>query len=284
MASQHSSLELTLHEMTLTITNSGLVPNPPPSTSYVPPSRTDWDIFLQLLFGELINPPPSVDPPTPKVIASTAKVVAPEPDASTGLPSSTTIDQDAPSASNSQTTTETQSLVICNDFEEENHNLNVAHMNNDPQPDGFMDKEDSNHVYKLKKALYSLKQAPYVWYDLLLKFLLSQEFSKGTMDPTLFIKREGKDILLVQIYVEDIIFASTTPELDFTKSKYGMKSRNPVDTPMVKKSKLDKDPQAKVVDPTHYHIMVGTLMYLTASRPDLTFAVCMCAPYHAKPT
>ncbi|GJU60555.1 retrovirus-related pol polyprotein from transposon TNT 1-94 [Tanacetum coccineum] len=66
--------------------------------------------------------------------------------------------------------------------------------------------------------------------------------------------------------------------------KYGMESSDPVDTPMVEKSKLDEDPQGKAVDPTHYRGMVGTLMYLTASRPDLTFAVCMCARYQAKPT
>ncbi|GJR47185.1 retrovirus-related pol polyprotein from transposon TNT 1-94 [Tanacetum coccineum] len=64
------------------------------------------------------------------------------------------------------------------------------------QPDGFMDQDNPNHVYKLKKALYGLKQAPHVWYNLLSKFLLSQEFSKGIMDPTLFIRRQGKDILL----------------------------------------------------------------------------------------
>ncbi|GKD82884.1 hypothetical protein Tco_1349723 [Tanacetum coccineum] len=63
-----------------------------------------------------------------------------------------------------------------------------------------------------------------------------------------------------------------------------MKSSDPVDTPMVEKSKLDEDPQGKAVDPTHYRGMVGTLMYLTASRPDLTFTVCMCAQYQAKPT
>ncbi|GJZ56453.1 retrovirus-related pol polyprotein from transposon TNT 1-94 [Tanacetum coccineum] len=81
------------------------------------------------------------------------------------------------------------------------------------QPDGFVDPDNPNHVYRLKKALYGLKQAPRAWYDLLSSFLLSQGFSKGTVDPTLFIRREGKDILLVQIYVDDIIFASTTTEL-----------------------------------------------------------------------
>ncbi|GKF22746.1 retrovirus-related pol polyprotein from transposon TNT 1-94 [Tanacetum coccineum] len=195
------------------------------------------------------------------------------------------------------------------------------------QPDGFVYKDILNHVYKLKKALYGLKQAPCAWYDLLSNFLLSQEFSKGTVDPTLFIKRQGKDILFVQIYGDDIIFASTTPELcdQFSKimcskfkmlmmgkisffiglqisqslkgifinqskyalkslRKYGMESSDPVDTPIVEKSKLDEDTQGKAMDPTHYRGMIGTLMYLTANRPDLTFAVCMCAWYQAKPT
>ncbi|GKA35511.1 retrovirus-related pol polyprotein from transposon TNT 1-94 [Tanacetum coccineum] len=111
--------------------------------------------------------------------------------------------------------------------------------------------------------------APRACYDLLSSFLLSQGFSKGTVDPTLFIRREGKDILLVQIYVDDIIFASTTTELYDKFSKIIMESCDPVDTPMVEKSKLDEDPQGKAVDPTHYRGMVGTLMYLTSSRPDL---------------
>ncbi|GKB80775.1 retrovirus-related pol polyprotein from transposon TNT 1-94 [Tanacetum coccineum] len=469
MASEHSSLEPALHEMTLAIISLGLVPNPPPSTPYVPPSRTDWDILFQPLFNELLNPSPSVYLPVHEVIAPIAKVVAPEPDASTSSPSSTIVDKDAPSLSNSQTSPETQSPVISIDVEEENHDLDVAHMNNDPffgiliqknnyessssdviptvvhpaapnsehvnkwtkdhpldniigelkrpvsirlqlyeqalfcyydafltsikpktykdaltqscwieavqeelnefkclkvwellpcldkvmvitlkwfykvkldelrgilknkarlvardyrqeegidfeesfalvarldairiflafaahinmivyqmdvktaflngilrnevyvsQPGGFVDQNNLNHVYKLKKALYGLKQAPRALYDLFLKFLLSQEFSKGTVDLTLFIRRQGKDILLVQIYVDDIIFASTTPELCDQFSKL----IDPVDTPMVEKSKLDEDPQGKVVDPTHYHGMVGTLMYLTANKPDLTF-------------
>ncbi|GKC61463.1 retrovirus-related pol polyprotein from transposon TNT 1-94, partial [Tanacetum coccineum] len=81
------------------------------------------------------------------------------------------------------------------------------------QPDGFVDLDNPNHVYKLKKALYGLKQAPRAWYDMLSSFLISQDFSKGSVDPTLFIRKEGKELLLVQVYVDDIIFAASTPEL-----------------------------------------------------------------------
>ncbi|GJZ47642.1 retrovirus-related pol polyprotein from transposon TNT 1-94 [Tanacetum coccineum] len=375
-------------------------------------------LLFQPLFDELLNPPPSVDHPAPKVIAPIAEVVAPEPAASTGSPSSTTVDQDAPSP-------------------KENHDLDVAHMNNDPffgilipendseassssdviptivhtaapnsehvtkwtkdhpldniigelerpvstrlqlheqalfcyydafltsvepktykdaltqscwieamqeelneferlevwelvprpdkvmvitlkwiykvkldelggilknnarlvargyhqkegiyfeesfapvarlddiriflafaahmnmivyqmdvkteflnnilreevyvsQPDGFVDQDNPNHVYKLKKALYGLKQAP-------------RACPRG-------------------------IFLNQSKYALESLKKYGMESGDPVDTPMVEKSKLDEDPQGKAVDPTHYRGMVGTLMYLTASRPDLTFA------------
>ncbi|GKE26046.1 retrotransposon protein, putative, unclassified, partial [Tanacetum coccineum] len=86
------------------------------------------------------------------------------------------------------------------------------------QPDGFVDPDNPNHMYKLKKALYGLKQAPRAWYNLLLSFLLSENFTKGTVDPTLFVRHEGKDILLVQIYVDDIIFAFTNPDLCDTYS------------------------------------------------------------------
>ncbi|GJZ86567.1 retrovirus-related pol polyprotein from transposon TNT 1-94 [Tanacetum coccineum] len=77
------------------------------------------------------------------------------------------------------------------------------------QPEGFVDQDNPSHVYKLKKALYGLKQAPRAWYDMLSSFLISQQFSKGAVDPTLFTWHAGNDILLVQIYVDDIIFAST---------------------------------------------------------------------------
>nr|GEV81801.1 putative reverse transcriptase domain-containing protein [Tanacetum cinerariifolium] len=132
MASEHSSSEPALHEMTPATISSGLVPNPPPSTLFVPPSRTDWDLLFQPPFDELLISPPSVDHPAPEVITLIAEVVTLELTASTASPSSTTVDQDAPSPSNSQTTSKTQSPVISNDVKEEHHDLDVAHMNNDP--------------------------------------------------------------------------------------------------------------------------------------------------------
>nr|GEW98179.1 hypothetical protein [Tanacetum cinerariifolium] len=402
MASEHISIEPAFHEMTLATTSSKLVPNPPSSTPYVPPSRSVWDVLFEPLFDELLTPSPSVDPPAPEVIALITEVVALEPAVSTCSPFSTTVDQDTPSPSNSQTIPETQSPVISNDVVEENHDLKVAHMNNDPffgilipendfeassssdviptvvhtaapnsehnykdaltqacwieamqeelhefkhlkvwelvprpdkvmvitlkwiymvkldelggilknkarlvtrgyrqeegidfkesfalvarldairiflayaahmnmivyqmdvkmaflngilreevyvrQPDGFVDQDNLIHVYKLKKALYGLKQAPRVW---------TSDFLKSQRHPYKPVK------ICSRIF-----------------EKYGMESSDPVDTPMVEKSKLDADLQGETVDPTHYHGMVGTLMYLTASRPDLTFVVCMCA-------
>ncbi|GJR42257.1 putative ribonuclease H-like domain-containing protein [Tanacetum coccineum] len=132
MASEHSSSGPTLHEMTPATISSRLVPNPPPSTPFVPPSRSDWDLLFQPLFDELLTPPPSVDHPAPEVITQIDEVVAPVPAVSTGSPSSTTVDPDAPSPSNSQTTPETQPPVIPNNVEEDNHDIEVAHMGNDP--------------------------------------------------------------------------------------------------------------------------------------------------------
>nr|GFB20898.1 retrovirus-related Pol polyprotein from transposon TNT 1-94 [Tanacetum cinerariifolium] len=79
------------------------------------------------------------------------------------------------------------------------------------QPEGFIDVDHPSHVYKLKKSLYGLKQAPRVWYDELSKFLLQNHFFKGTIDPTLFMRRFLDDILVVQVYIDDIIFGSTHP-------------------------------------------------------------------------
>ncbi|GJW50586.1 retrovirus-related pol polyprotein from transposon TNT 1-94 [Tanacetum coccineum] len=137
------------------------------------------------------------------------------------------------------------------------------------QLEGFVDLDNPSHVYKLKKALYGLKQAPRAWYDLLLSFLISQHFSKGAVDPTLFTRKVGNDLLLVQIYVDDIIFASTNTTMY---------------TLMVENNNLDEDLQGKQVDATLYRGMIGSLIYLTSSRPDLIYVVCLCARYQAKPT
>nr|GEW27761.1 retrovirus-related Pol polyprotein from transposon TNT 1-94 [Tanacetum cinerariifolium] len=195
------------------------------------------------------------------------------------------------------------------------------------QPRGFIDADHLSHVYKLKKALYGLKQAPRAWYDKLLKFLLQNHFLKGTIDPTLFIRCFQDDILVVQVYVDDIIFGSTHPRyiqlffdimkscfemsmmgettfflgLQFNQSpygifinqskyvleilnKYGMESCDPVGTPMEIKDKLDLDQNGTPIDATKDRSMIGALMYLTSSRPDIVHATCLCARYQAKLT
>ncbi|GJY01046.1 retrovirus-related pol polyprotein from transposon TNT 1-94 [Tanacetum coccineum] len=169
------------------------------------------------------------------------------------------------------------------------------------QPEGFVNQNNPSHVYKLKKALYVV--------------------------PTLCTRHAGNDILLVQIYVDDIIFASTniamcdefanqmtnkfkmsmmgqmsfflglqisqSPRGFFINQskyaskivkKYGLHSTDSVDKPMIENKKLDEDLQGKPVDATLYRGMIGSLMYLKSSRPDLNHVVCLCARYQAKPT
>nr|GEZ07131.1 retrovirus-related Pol polyprotein from transposon TNT 1-94 [Tanacetum cinerariifolium] len=116
------------------------------------------------------------------------------------------------------------------------------------QPEGFVDPDHPTHVYRLKKALYGLKQALRAWYDMLSRFLLDNSFSKEIL------------------------------------KKFGMDSCDSVNTPMVDRLKLDEDLSGTPVDQTRFRSMVSSLMYLTANRPDLVFAVCMCARYQAKPT
>ncbi|GKE83687.1 hypothetical protein Tco_1557429 [Tanacetum coccineum] len=132
MASEHSSSGPALHEMTPATISSGLVPNPPPLTPFVPPSRTDYNILFQPLFDELLTPPPSVDYPTTDVVTPIHEVVASVPAVSTSSPSSTNVDQDAPTPTHSQKTSETQPPVIPNNVEEDNHDIKIAHMGNDP--------------------------------------------------------------------------------------------------------------------------------------------------------
>ncbi|GJV14605.1 retrovirus-related pol polyprotein from transposon TNT 1-94 [Tanacetum coccineum] len=194
------------------------------------------------------------------------------------------------------------------------------------QPEGFIDPEFPDHVYRLKKALYGLKQAPRAWYDKLSSFLIEHGFTKGIVDPTLFTRRHGEDILLVQVYVDDIIFGSTNP--DFSKrfanlmknnfemsmmgelkfflglqvhqsprgifisqsqyaiellKKHGLDECVSMSTPMATE-RLDADLQGTPTDQTTYRRMIGGLMYLTASRPDIAYATFVCARYQARPT
>nr|GFA16253.1 retrovirus-related Pol polyprotein from transposon TNT 1-94 [Tanacetum cinerariifolium] len=133
------------------------------------------------------------------------------------------------------------------------------------QPDGFVDPNNLNHVYKLKKALYGLKQAPRALYDMLYSFMISQDFFKGSVDPTLFMHRNGNDLLLMSMMGKILFFLglqiSQSPKGIFiNQSKYALESLKKydflscdlVDTAMVEKSKLDEDKERKVVDLSHY--------------------------------
>ncbi|GJS84868.1 uncharacterized mitochondrial protein-like protein [Tanacetum coccineum] len=144
--------------------------------------------------------------------------------------------------------------------------------------------DNPSHVYKIKKAIYSLKPAPRAWYDMLSSFLLSQHFSKGAVDPTLFTRQAGNDLLLMSFFLGLQIFQS--PRGIFINQskyaseivkKYGLHTTDSVDTPLLEKSKMDEDLQGKQIDATLYHGMIRSLMYLTSSRLDLIYAVCLCA-------
>ncbi|GKB99187.1 retrovirus-related pol polyprotein from transposon TNT 1-94 [Tanacetum coccineum] len=256
-----------LHEITPATISSGLVPNPPTSTPFVPPSRNDWDLLFQLLFDKLLNPPSSVDRPAPKVIALIAKVVAPVPAASTGSPSSTTVDQDAPSPKNDSEASSSSDVIPT-----------VVHT---ATPN--LEHEEHNEFERLE--VWELVPYPYKVMVITLKWIY-----KVKLDELGVARLDAIRIFLVYAaHMNMIVYQMDVKTIFCVKKfiiieKYGMKSSDPVDTPMVEKSKLDEDTQRKAMDPTHYRRMIGTLMYLTASRPDLTFAVCMCARYQAKPT
>nr|GEV38568.1 retrovirus-related Pol polyprotein from transposon TNT 1-94 [Tanacetum cinerariifolium] len=213
--------------------------------------KADIDILLQLLSDELLSPPPSVDHPTPEAIALIPEVVAPEPVASIGLPFSTTVDQDAPSPTNSQSTPKTQHPIIPNDVEEDNHDIKVAHMvaSGYRQEEGIDFEESFALVARLEAIRIFLAYAAHM------------------------------NMVVYQMDIKTVFLNGNLRE-----EKYGFESCDLVDTPMVEKSKLDEDKEWKAVDPSHYHGMIGILLYLTAKRPDLNFFICMCARYQARPT
>ncbi|GJR28641.1 retrovirus-related pol polyprotein from transposon TNT 1-94 [Tanacetum coccineum] len=194
------------------------------------------------------------------------------------------------------------------------------------QPPGFIDFKKLDHVYKLKKALYGLKQAPKAWYDRLKAFLIKHEYKMRMVDNILFTKKKSSNLIIVQIYVDDIIFGSTCQDMcdEFAKimhdefemsmmgelnfflglqikqmedgiffnqskyikemlKKFGLEDSKPMKTPMSSDTKLTKDEECESVDSTKYRGMIGSLLYLTASRPDIMFSVCLCARFQEDP-
>ncbi|GJQ95526.1 putative ribonuclease H-like domain-containing protein [Tanacetum coccineum] len=194
------------------------------------------------------------------------------------------------------------------------------------QPLGFEDPDYPDKFYKVVKALYGLHQAPRAWYGTLAKYLLDNRFQRGKINQTLFIKKQKGDILLVQVYVDDIIFGSTNKELctEFEKLMYdkfqmssigelnfflGLQVKQREDgifisqdkyvadilrkfcftdvrtasTPMDTEKPLLKDLDGDDVDVRLYRSMIGSLMYLTSSRPDIMFAICACAKFQVTP-
>ena len=189
------------------------------------------------------------------------------------------------------------------------------------QPPSFEDEKKPNHVYKLKKTLYGLKQAPRAWYERLRDFLLSKGLKMGKVDTTLLNKKIGNDLFVLQIYVDDIIFGSTNQdfyvefgqfeismivELSYflglqikqmkngtfmSQSKYikdmlkkfGIDESKAISTPMGTNGNLDSDASGNMVNQKIYRSIIGSLLYVTASRPDVMFSVYMCARFQASP-
>nr|GEU31430.1 hypothetical protein [Tanacetum cinerariifolium] len=167
------------------------------------------------------------------------------------------------------------------------------------QPTGFEDPDHPDKVYKVVKALYGLHQARRAWYETLATYLLENGFQRGTIDQTLFIKKQKGDILLVQIYVDDIIFSETNKDLckSFEKlmkdsqdkyiaeilRKCGLTEGKSASTPIDTEKPLLKDLDREDVDVHTYRSMIGSLMYLTSSRPDIMFTACACARFQVTP-
>ncbi|GJV34553.1 putative ribonuclease H-like domain-containing protein [Tanacetum coccineum] len=146
------------------------------------------------------------------------------------------------------------------------------------QPPSFEDPHFSDKVYKVEKALYGLHQAPRAWYETLLTYLLENGFHRGQIHKTLFIKRHKDDILLVQVKQKnDGIFISQDKYVTEILKKFDFALVKTASTPMETNKALIKNEEAEDVYVHLYRAMIGSLMYLTASRPDIMFAVCACA-------
>jgi hypothetical protein len=177
-----------------------------------------------------------------------------------------------------------------------------------------------------KKALYGLKQTPRAWYGRLRGFLFERGFEMGKVDQTLFLLRQGRDILIVQVYVDDIVFGGSSNSLvarfaedmsrefemsmmgelqfflglqikqskegifvhqaKYTKDivrKFKMEDSKAMTMPMSTTTALDADEEGEHVDQKEFQSMIGSLLYLTATRSDIQFSVCLCAHFQASP-
>ncbi|KAJ9561374.1 hypothetical protein OSB04_006534 [Centaurea solstitialis] len=151
---------------------------------------------------------------------------------------------------------------------------------------GFTDPKHPTHVYKLNKALYGLKQGPRAWYETLSTYLIKEGFTRGKIDRTMFVKSFKDHVFLAQIYVkqsEKGIFISQGKYVREMLTKFELTTCSAMKTPMAPPLKLDRDSEGKSVDVTLYRGMIGSLLYLTASRPDIMYATCLCARYQADP-
>nr|GFA35764.1 uncharacterized mitochondrial protein AtMg00810-like [Tanacetum cinerariifolium] len=273
----------------------------------------------------LINPPddqlekltvetliPTASSPVPTVCFSDSQ----EPSSATRLISKRVTNQEEiPSLDNI--------LTLTNQFEDILGDTSNSEESNGVEAD---DLEYPARVYKVEKAMYGLHQAPRAWYGTLSKYLLSNGFQRGTIDQTLFIKRQRGNFILVQVYVDDIIFGSSNPhlcrefealmhekfqmsamgELNFflglqvlqnedgiflsqdkyvgdILKKFGYSDVRSSNIPMDKENPWGNGGTGKDVDIHLYRSMIGSLMYLTASRPDIMFAVCACARHQVTP-
>jgi hypothetical protein len=194
------------------------------------------------------------------------------------------------------------------------------------QPSRFESEKYPHRVYKLMKAFYGLKQAFRAWYGRLRGFLFERGFEMGKVDQTLFLLRQCRDILVVLVYVDDIVFGGSSNSLvarfaedmsrefemsmmgelqfflglqikqskegtfvhqaKYTKDivrKFKMKDSKAIETPMSATTALDADEEGEHVDQKEYQRMIGSLLYLTATRPNIQFSVCLCARFQASP-
>ncbi|GJW26463.1 retrovirus-related pol polyprotein from transposon TNT 1-94 [Tanacetum coccineum] len=324
MAFEQFSSGSGLHSMTPATSSLRLVPNTISQQPCIPPKRDDCDNLFQPMFDEYFNPSSIVVSPIQKALALRVMVLADSPvstsidqDAlSTSIPSiqekehSPNISQgfeESPktptfrddllyeslhedSSLTDPSSNVTNPYSIENPWQEESIDFeNICNRcKNRGYPylcskyrqqeyDDLSDGRQPSRCVQLKKLSTSQISTP-VWYDMLSSFLISQHFSKGVVDPTLFTGKAGNDLLL------DYKFHKVPEASLLTNLNMLMKLLRNMVCYMVEKNNLDEDIQGTPVDATLYRGMIGSLMYLTSSRPDLIYAVCLCARYQAKLT